>query len=324
MSIHAKTVKIALGILVIIAAFLVPQVVTDAYYLHLISMSLIWTIMTQGLNIIQGYTGYVSLAQASFFGIGAYASALLTLKTDLSSWAALPVAILVTTVIGALIGYPIFRTKGHYFAIVTMAFCVITWIVMVTWESLTGGDAGLPNVPAPKSVFGINFADKSNYYYILLIFVLLTLLFVHRLIHSKIGRSLISIRENEQLAQAIGVSLTRYKLLAFSISAGLAGLSGSLYAHYVRYVNPTPFSIDYSLNAILAVILGGSGTIAGPIIGSFLLVFLPEYLRIAEEYRLLIYSLMLILITIYFPKGIIHLLSVAWRSLRGRVLTRKQ
>lgn len=312
---NRKNVGIAL---LIVLAFLVPFVVTETYSLHLISMSLIWVIMTQGLNIIQGYTGYVSLAQASFFGIGAYTSSLLSMQAELSFWIALPLAVIVTMLIGVAIGLPILRTKDHYFAIVTMAFCMVAFIVMQTWDEVTGGDAGLSGVPIPEPILGLNFAKKEDFYYLILIFALLTLFFIYRLVHSKIGRALISIRENEPLAQSMGIALTKYKLLAFSISAALGGLSGSLYAHYTKYVSPTPFSLDYSLNAILAVILGGSGTIIGPIIGSFLLVFLPEYLRIAEEYRLVIYSLMLILITIYAPKGVIHLVQIAWSKLWKR------
>lgn len=308
--------------IVILVAFLVPVVVTETYLLHLISMSLIWIILTQGLNVIQGYTGYVSLAQASFFGIGAYASALLTMKAELSFWAALLLSVVITTLIGMAIGFPILRTKDHYFAIVTMAFCMITFIVMQTWEEVTGGDAGLSGVPIPEPIFGLNFAKKEDFYYLLLVLVLLVLFIVYRIIHSKIGRAMISIRENEPLAQSMGIALFKYKLMAFSISAALGGLSGSLYAHYTKYISPTPFALDYSLNAILAVILGGSGTIVGPIIGSFLLIFLPEYLRIAEEYRLVIYSLLLILITIYAPKGVIHLLQMAWSAVEKRL--RKQ
>ena len=306
-----------IGVLVVLS-LLVPVLGMKPYYLHLITYSLIWVIMTQGLNIIQGYTGYVSIAQAAFFGIGAYGSTLLSVDLGLSVWLSMPLAVLLSGIAGVVIGYPALRTKGHYFAIVTMSFCMIVWVLMVAWDKLTRGESGIPNVPSPPSVFGIDFSKKENYYYLILAAVLLTLLFTYRFVHSRFGRALVTIRENEPLAQAIGIPLLAYKMLAFTISAVLGGLSGALYAHYTHFINPTPFTVDYSLNAILAIILGGSGTIVGPIIGSFILIFLPEYLRVAEEYRLLIYGLMLILITIYMPKGIVRILQVALEFVKAK------
>ncbi|MEH7382784.1 branched-chain amino acid ABC transporter permease [Bacillus sp. JJ1533] len=309
-----KKINIAFIALAIIIACIIPFLGLKPYYIHLFSLSLIWVIMTQGLNVIQGYTGYVSIAQASFFGIGAYSSALLTTKVGLTFWMSLPLSIIIAAIVGYVVGIIALRTKGHYFSIITMALCMVIWILMVNWDSLTGGESGISNVVSPEPILGIGFSTRTNYYYLILILTLISIFVIYRLIHSKIGRALQTIRENEQLAQAIGISLFKYKLLAFIISASFGGLSGVLYAHYIGFVNPGPFTVDYSLNAILAVILGGSGTIIGPIIGSFLMIFIPEYLRMAEEFRFVIYGLMLIVITIFLPKGIIHVLQILFTS----------
>ena len=298
--------SIAIG-LIILFALILPLFNLTNYLMHLIIYSLIWVIMTQGLNIIQGFTGYVSIAQAAFFGVGAYGSALISIKFGLSSWITVPLAIVITGIFAILIGFPALKTKGHYFAIVTMSFCMIVWVVMVSWMDFTGGEAGLTGIPKMTSFLGLDFSNKVVFYYFVLFVVILTIVFIYRFINSKIGRALITIRENEQLAQAIGIPIFKYKMLAFVLSAMFAGLAGGIYAHYSSFINPTPFTVDYSLNAILAVIIGGSGTIVGPIIGSFIMIFLPEYLRVVEEYRLIIYGVILILLMIYMPKGIVSI-----------------
>ncbi|MFD0959878.1 branched-chain amino acid ABC transporter permease [Paenibacillus chungangensis] len=311
-----KRISIAAAVVV---ALVIPFLGMQQYYFHLISYSLIWVIMTQGLNIIQGYTGYVSIAQAAFFGIGAYASSLLSIDLGISVWLSIPLAVVISGFAGLIVGFPALRTQGHYFAIVTMSFCMIIWVLMVSWDSFTRGEAGITNVEGPSPLFGIDFADKHNYYYLILLGVFASILISYRLVYSRTGRALITIRENEPLAQAVGIPILRYKMIAFTVSAMMGGLSGALYAHYTHFINPTPFTVDYSLNAILAVILGGSGTIVGPIIGSFIMNFLPEYLRMADEYRLIIYGVLLILIMVYMPKGIIHLLQIGYAYVRMKL-----
>ncbi|MGL6199656.1 MAG: branched-chain amino acid ABC transporter permease [Lachnospiraceae bacterium] len=305
-----------LGIaIVLVIAIVFPLLNPQKYYIHMVSLSLIWVIMTQGLNVIQGLTGYVSITQASFYGIGAYTSALLSIHLGWSFWITLPLSVLFSAITGILIGYPSLKTKGHYFSIITIAFCFILYSLMGTFK-FTGGTSGLPNIKSP-TLFGVDFSNTYNYYYLILVFVILTVFIVYRIKYSRYGRALITIRENEDLAQAIGVSLANYKLLAFLISAVFGGLAGVLYAHYNNFINPVPFSTEYSMNGILAIIMGGSGTIVGPIIGSFMLVFLPEYLRMAESFRLIIYSLLLIVITIFMPKGITHAVKVLFQSMKG-------
>jgi branched-chain amino acid transport system permease protein len=295
----------------LVGAFALPQLVTVPYFMHLIILALIWVILAQGQNLIQGFVGYVSIAQAGFMGIGAYFSTLLSVKLGWSVWTTLWLAPLFTTLVSVLVGYPSLRVKGHYFAIVTLAYNMVIFTILLTYSSVTGGEAGISNVPRPPefSVLGwvVNFEGKNNtaYYTLVLLSALLATGLCAIILHSRVGRVLVAIRQNETLADAMGVSTWRYKLFAFVVSAGLAGFAGALYAHYIGFLNPEPFGVDQSLNAILAVILGGSGTLAGPVVGAFAVTFLPEYLRIADSYRLVTYGFILVVATIFLPRGLV-------------------
>lgn len=295
----------------LVSAFALPQLVTVPYFMHLIILALIWVILAQGQNLIQGFVGYVSIAQAGFMGIGAYFSTLLSVKLGWSVWTTLWIAPLFTALVSVLVGYPSLRVKGHYFAIVTLAYNMVIFTILLTFSSVTGGEAGISNVPRPSefSFLGwvVNFEGRSNtaYYILVLLSALLATGLCAIILHSRVGRVLVAIRQNESLADAMGVSTWRYKLFAFVVSAGLAGFAGALYAHYIGFLNPEPFGVDQSLNAILAVILGGSGTLAGPVVGAFAVTFLPEYLRIADSFRLVTYGFILVVATIFLPRGLV-------------------
>lgn len=293
-------------ILAIFALALIPYFITVKYYLHLSILALMWVITAQGQNLIQGYTGYVSIVQAGFMGIGAYTTALLGVHFDLPVWLTIILAPIITAVFAVATGYPSLRVKGHYFAIVTLAFNLVIFIVLMNWHDLTQGEAGITGIPKPggkESIF--NWHDRVTYYYFVLIISVVMTFLAAILIKSRIGKILIAIRQNEDLVGAIGISAWKYKLFAFVTSAFYAGLAGALYAHYQSFINPEIFGVAQSLDAILAVIVGGSGTIIGPFIGAFFVVFLPEYLRFADSFRLIIYGLVLVLATIFMPRGIV-------------------
>ena len=310
---------------VAVAALAVPSVLKVPYFMHLIILALIWVILAQGQNLIQGFVGYVSIAQAGFMGIGAYFSTLLTVQQGWSVWVTLALAPLFTGLLSVLVGYPSLRVKGHYFAIVTLAYNMVIFTILLTYSSLTGGEAGISNVPRPAEfqVFGwlVNFEGRSSasYYVLVLLTAFLATGLCAAILHSRVGRVLLAIRQNENLADAIGVSTWRYKLFAFVVSAALAGLAGALYAHYIGFLNPEPFGVDQSLNAILAVILGGSGTLTGPVIGAFAVVFLPEYLRIADSYRLVTYGFILVIATIFLPRGLVPVGRNLFLRVRSRI-----
>jgi branched-chain amino acid transport system permease protein len=312
-----KPLKLSTGLaLLAVLALLItgiylPSLISVPYFMHLIILALIGVVMAQGQNLIQGFTGYVSITQAGFMGLGAYFSTLLTLHTGCSAWLTLALAPIFTAGFAVLVGYPALRVKGHYFAIVTLAYNLVIFTVLLSFSSLTGGEAGLSNIarPAQFQLLGmvIDFEGKSspNYFRLVLLIASLATLGCGLVLHSRIGRVLLAIRQNEALTESLGVSIVRYKLLAFVISAAYAGMAGGLYAHYIGFLNPDPFGVDQSLNTILAVILGGSGTLSGPVVGAFAVTFLPEYLRIADSYRLVTYGFILIMTTIFLPRGVV-------------------
>lgn len=303
-------------------ALALPQAFTSPYYIHLMTLALIWIVLAQGQNLTQGFVGYVSIAQAGFMGIGAYISTLLSMKFGVSVWATLVIAPLLTGAMAIVAGYPSLRVKGHYFSIVTLAYNMVIFIVLMTFSALTGGEAGIPDVPRPSelTLFGqvISFEGRSNlnYYALALAAAVLATTCCAFVLRSRAGRVMLAIRQNEDLAEAMGVVTSRYKLFAFVMSSILAGLAGTLYAHYIGFLNPEPFGVDQSLNIILAVILGGSGTLTGPIVGAVAVIFLPEILRFADSFRLITYGLILVVATIFLPRGLVPLVATLWRRLR--------
>ena len=295
--------------LAIVAGAIFPLVVDVNYFIHLTIIALIWVVVTQGTNVMQGYTGYVTIAQGGFMGVGAYVSAILSVRYGWPVWASMAVAPVVTAALALIAGYPSLRVKGHYFAIVTLAYNMVVFIVLLNWISLTGGEAGITRIPRPEPIptpwgDAIDFETRRGFYYVVYAMTLVSSCAAYLLTHSRVGRVLISIRQNEALAESLGISCWRYKLFAFVASATFAGVAGALYAHYVGFINPTPFGVDASLNSILALIVGGSGTLVGPFLGAAIVGFLPEYLRVAETYRLIAYGLFLVLATIFMPRGL--------------------
>lgn len=300
-----------------IALALLPQLITVKYYLHLSILGLVWVIAAQGQNLIQGYTGYVSIVQAGFMGIGAYSTALMGIHFGLPTWLTILLAPLVTAVFAVATGYPSLRVKGHYFAIVTLAFNLVIFIVLMNFTELTEGEAGITGIAKPQSSL-FDFNDRNVYYYFVLVIAVLMTALAALIVRSRIGQTLIAIRQNEDLVGAMGIAAWKYKLFAFVTSAAFAGLAGAIYAHYQSFINPEIFGVAQSLDAILAVIIGGSGTIVGPVIGAFFVVFLPEYLRFADSFRLILYGLILVLATIFMPRGIVGVGSDVWARLAGR------
>ena len=296
-----------------------PQLISVKYYLHLSILALIWVIVAQGQNLIQGYTGYVSIVGAGFMGIGAYATTLMGMHFGLPVLLTILLAPAVTAVFALAAGYPSLRVKGHYFAIVTLAYNLVIFIVLLNFTELTQGEAGITGIAKPMGwLEALNFRDREVYYYFVLGVAVLTTALAWAIVRSRVGQILMAIRQNEDLVGALGVAAWKYKLFAFVASAMFAGLGGALYAHYQSFINPEVFGVAQSLDAILAVIIGGSGTLAGPVIGAFIVVFLPEYLRFADSFRLIIYGLLLVLATIFMPRGIVGLVRDVSARVTGR------
>lgn len=291
-------------------ALAVPFVVTNNYLFHLIIIAVIWSILATSLNLVLGFTGLLSLAHGAFFGLGAYTSALLVTKADWNFWATIPPAMAVAASFGVLLGLLTLRLSEHYFAISTLSFGIVVSLVLEKWDDLTEGPRGISSIPAPSPInlFGwgwIDFESNVAKYYLSLLVLTLCLLFVWRLVRSPIGRAFESIRQNELLASCLGVDLVVYKLLAFALSAAMAGLAGVLYGVYITYINPIDAGLWNGFYAVMYIVIGGVGTFAGPLVGTLFLVTLPELLRTFQDYRLLLLGILLILTMTFLPQGIV-------------------
>lgn len=280
------------------------------YLLHILVIAGIYIILTLSLNLIVGYTGLPALGHAAFFAVGAYISALLALNLGISPWIGLIVGASFAALTGVVIGASSLRLKGDYFALVTIAFAFIVYYTVKNWVSVTRGPMGLPGIPG-FSVFGLSLDSTFSYFILVFGFVLITIFIVRRIVDSPFGRVLKSIREDEIAAEALGKDTTKHKLLAFVIGAFFAGIAGSLYAHYITFIDPSSFTIMESILILLMVIFGGMGSIKGSILGAIILVVFPELLRflgmpsaIAAPTRQMIYGLVLIILMIKRPQGL--------------------
>ncbi len=287
-----------------------PVWLADAYFLHVVIMAGIFGVLALSLNLLLGYTGQLSLGHAAFFGIGAYTSALLTLRLEWSFWAALPGAAAAAGLAGWVIGRLALKLRGAYFVLVTISFAGVISLVSVNWMDLTNGPLGLPGVPSP-ALGPWSLRAKGAYYYLVLAAVALAYLVCRRLVRSRIGRALLALRENEALAESVGVDVTHYLVLAAVVSAALAGMAGSLYAHYTRFVSPEVFLFTYTVTMVIMVVAGGKGTLAGPLVGAAIFTVLPEALRAATswQWQMLAYGVLLVLLVFFLPRGIVPALA---------------
>lgn len=281
-----------------------PLAVKD-YYVDVAILAGIYVILALGVNVVIGFSGLLHLGFAAFYAIGAYSSALLTTKLGIGFWGALPLTLLFTSIAGFFLAFPALRLRGDYLAIVTLGFGEIIHLVLNNWDSVTRGPNGISSIPVP---FILNFeiSDLTFYYYLVLFFVLIAVFIVRRVYHSRTGRAWLSIREDEVAAEAMGINTTKYKFLAFIFGAFWAGLAGSLFASKMRFVSPESFTFMESVFVVCMIILGGLGSIHGVILGSLILVILPEVLREFQLYRMLALGAGLVLMMIFRPQGLIR------------------
>ncbi len=292
-------------LLTTIAFFLPPFFIEDQYVLHILIMSEIWVILSLSMNLLMGYAGQVSMAHGAIYGIGAYTSALLCLHFGISFWVSLPLATLLSMIFGFLIGLPSFRATGIYFVILTMGFGLVFYDIFNNWMEVTKGPLGLKNIPVPGFFFGFNFASKQAYYYLVFAFMVFSMYLMQRLNDSTWGEAFLAIREDEVLAKSMGINLWKHKTIAMTISCGITGLAGVLYAHYINFIDPISFGLLPCINMIIMPVVGSMGTFIGPILGATILVIVPEALRVATEFREVIYGFMLLLFLLFMPRGII-------------------
>jgi branched-chain amino acid transport system permease protein len=274
------------------------------YPLHLACTIGIFVILAVSLNIVVGFTGQISLGHAAFFAVGSYTSSLLAIKFGIPFWAGIFAGGIVSFGFGILLGIPTLRVRDIYLSVVTICFGLMVQLALVNLESITGGARGIYGIPRP-SIGEFAFATPQSFYYIILFFALLTILSTLRLLRSRYGRAFLSIRENELAAETVGVKTTYYKILAFAISSFYAGLAGSLYAHYVSYINPDAFTFGTSVDVLVMIVIGGLGNVWGSVIGAFVITLLPEYLRFMQQYYRAVFGLALIFMMVFMRSGII-------------------
>lgn len=300
-----------LGVALIAIALLVAPFAFSGqqYLLRVVTTAAIYAIAAYGLNIILGLTGQLSLAHGAFFGVGAYVVGLLTTDYDWSFWAAFLVAIVATTVLGYVSGLIALRTQGAYFAIFTMALGFLIFIVVTRWESVTHAQSGVSGVKFPENIGPIDFTKPTTMYYFVLLFLAGAAYTTHALLRSSAGRSLVAIRTSEDLAKSIGVNVAVSKQLAFTASATIAGLAGGLFASLNGFIGPDSAGIDRTFEILLFLLIGGMGTVMGPIIGSLVVAFLFETLQDLETYRFIVLGPIIVLLVIFAPRGIVGYLN---------------
>ena len=287
-----------------IAAFALPLVTSAPYLLQTLTNAWLAAMLALSLTLVAGTAGQISLGQAALLAIGGYASALLAIDLGAPAIASVPAAGVITAALGALLVFPAFRLRGHYIAIATLAIGEIVSLVILNWESLTGGAMGLTGIP-PLSFLGRDLNSNRAIYWTCLVVLVAIAALQTRLLASHLGRTLRAVREDEIAAQSYGVDLDRYKALAFAFGGFAAGVAGAITAHLYSYLNNQTFDSQLSLLALTMVILGGMGNVLGAIVGAVALVGLPELFRVAAEYRILIYGVVLLLLVRFRPQGLL-------------------
>lgn len=293
----------------ILLAILAPIVLRSDYLREVLVITCVYAIAAQSLNIVMGYMGQFSFGHGAFFGLGIYGAALVVLNLGLSHWIGFLVGIILAATGGFLVGYVSLRkVRGMYLAMVTFGFGGVSYLVVCNWWSLTHGMGGLYNIPFPviaiPGLLNIKLESAFSYYYFVLVLLALVIYFISRLLRTRFGRALISIRENEELAHSVGINVFKVYVTAFTLSAALAGLAGATFVYYVRVASPMQMGMGFMFMLVVIVIVGGTGTLLGPLVGTIIYIWGSELLRISAGLRFFFLGLVLILFIIFLPRGI--------------------
>ncbi|MGP1615161.1 MAG: branched-chain amino acid ABC transporter permease, partial [Pollutimonas bauzanensis] len=311
---------VAIAVLAGLAALLVlPLIIVERFALTISIMVFITAIAAASLHLIIR-TGHISLGHAAFMGIGAYVSAYTTMKLGVPFGLAIVLAFAAPAALALIIGPLVLRLTGKYFVLVTFLLGEIIRMIFVEWGSVTGGGNGIFGVPAPSPVF----LEPMAFYYLALGFAILIIGFIARILTSEVGRTMDAVRESEQLAKCSGVPVLWLKVTIFALGCGLAGIAGALQGHFLRYIDPTSFSIIQSLNLVVMNVIGGMYTLIGPLIGTVFLVVLPELLRGYVELQRILFGIIIILVMAFFPGGLADFGRKAVAGLGKRMKARGQ
>jgi branched-chain amino acid transport system permease protein len=310
-----------LGWLALLALGLaMPFFVRNDYTLTVMATAYIFALATVGLNLLTGYTGQFNLAHGGFMAIGAYTVGILTVDHQVPFWIAFALSGVVCVVVGFFVGLLSLRLKGNYFSIFTLCVGYIIFLVIEKWDSLTHGVVGIIGIAAPPGIGPVTFDSPRSLYYLTLAFLAAGMWLMHRIVDSLLGHTFIAIRNSENLAQALGIDLMRNKLLAFLVSVFYAGIAGGLYAGFVRFLGPDLASIDHTFDMTMYVVVGGIGTLAGPLIGALAVPWLTQYLQFMQDYRFLVFGPLLIVLLIFLPNGLVGLYNGARKRISLRRL----
>jgi branched-chain amino acid transport system permease protein len=290
-------------IMSLVAIATVPKILPGSYTMQLINQALIYCILVLGLNFITGFTGQINFGQAAFFGIGAYTTALMT-TAGYSFWLALPSSGLMAAACSILLGLPTLRLRTYYLAMATIGFGEIVSLILIHWQSVTNGTSGIRGIP-PINVFGFTLTSHSHYYFFLIATVLILVVVARRIRDSHFGRGMMATRDSEIAAELSGINTFSSKIVALVLAAFYAGMAGSIQACYSNYVSPDQFSGQQAILFFTMLIVGGSGSIGGSIIGAFVLTFLPEFLRFMQNWYMVFYGVGIIVSIILMPRGLV-------------------
>lgn len=294
--------KVVLYAIILLGLYSVPVFVHNQYALRVSVYICIYAMLACSLNLISGVCGQVSMGHAAFYGIGSYTSALICMNFGLPWFVCMLIAFVFAGVAGMVIGTPALRLKGGYLVICTVGFNELVRLILLNWVSLTRGPMGITNIPRPK-LFGVAIRSGNQYLFMALTMFLIVFIILRQIINSKIGRNLRAIKEDEIAAEAMGIHVHKEKVIAFTLASAIAGAAGSMLAHYMVYISPNLFIGDNSTTYLSMVVLGGMGNLAGSAIAALVLTVLPELLRGLNNYRMLIYGLLLIILMLAKTKN---------------------
>ncbi len=322
MRVRAGVTRLAIGVVFAVILYLLPlALAASPYVLFALTLTLCYAIPAMALNLLLGYTGLVSLGHMGFAGIGAYVTAVL-MKNGIAPFApAIVAGTIAAGLVGAVIGVPCLRLRSHFFIIVTLAVGLMLYLLFNNLDWLTGGAAGLPGVPRPGPInLGFAIVDPrrpAGFYFLAVTIFLLVFIVQYALVYSDFGRSLAAIRQDETLAASRGVDVFAHKLTIFALSAAIAGLGGGLQVEFLRAAAPQSYGFLENVNLVLIVIVGGAGSLFGPTLGALLFIALPEVLRVADTYRMILFGAALLALALFAPRGLWGLAVSAFRKLRG-------
>lgn len=300
--------------LLALAALVFPLFAQNNYLISVATQAFIMAIAALGLNLITGYTGQFNLAHGAFMAVGAYTVGILTVDHQVPFWIAFLLAGCVTAVLGFFVGLLSLRLKGHYFSIFTLCVSYIMFLLIEKWESLTHGPVGIMGIPSPPGIGPVQFGTPLSQYYLVLAFLVLGIWVMARIVRSLLGRSFMAVRNSDELAEALGIDLMRTKTLSFVLSVVYAGFAGALYAGQVRFLGPDLASEVVTFDLVMFVLVGGIGTLLGPLVGTLLVTYLTQSLQFLQDYRMVVFGPVLIALIIFLPDGLVG----TWLKRRAR------